>query len=58
MSKKNDTPKSKKNDTPEKSDLTDVVESGSSKFGWLAALALLSIVGVIAWFMINGSDEI
>ena len=53
--------KSKKNDTPKKPEPAkprNKAAESSSKFGWIAALALLSIVGVVAWFIINGSDEI
>lgn len=35
------------------------VEGGSPrKFGWIATLVVLSVVGLVAWFLLNGTDEI
>lgn len=30
----------------------------SRRFGWMAALAALSVVGLVAWFLMSGTDEI
>jgi hypothetical protein len=57
MSKKKNTPESKKKKSPKEHSSAEV-DSSSSKFGWIAVLAVLSIVGLVAWFIINGSDEI
>jgi hypothetical protein len=49
--KKSSEKKNTKKDTPKDVD-------SSHKFGWLALFALLSIVGVAVWFVMNSDDVI
>lgn len=36
---------------------TSGMEEQSHRMGWLALIAVLSIVGIALWFMLNGTDQ-
>lgn len=34
------------------------IEKSGRRFGWLAVIAVLSIVGVVAWLVLSGNEQI
>lgn len=34
------------------------VEQAGRRFGWLAVIAALSIIGIVAWLVFNGNEQI
>lgn len=36
----------------------DEIEKSGRRFGWLAVIAVLSIIGIVAWLVFNGNEQI
>jgi hypothetical protein len=46
-------PKAKAKSIPE----VDDMEQTGRRVGWLAVIAVLSIIGIAAWFFFNGNEQ-